>query len=386
MVLLFSLSSSTYPKEENNDISQLITAQSRFGFKLIKILAAKKGETNSCISPLSIFTALAMTYNGADGNTAAAMAETLEIQDMSRNRLNQASSLLLEKLKTLDTEIDLLQVNSLWADTETEFKPDFLSLNQEFYSAGIFNLQLSDPAALKQINEWIKNETQRRVKRPLDRLDPDTILLLVNTIAFKSDWTIGFKPEDTSIGAFSLPDGSRKKIPLMMSRSNRYTYCKREDFSAVGIPYGQGEVWLYLFLPAESSDLNSFYQKLNWDNWTVWMEGFKPELVKVVLPRVRFEYKVLLNKALAALGMEPAFSTEANFSKMVSGKTAIDEILHQSFLEIDEEGTEAAAATVVKMKKGRFPLMVFNRPFFYAIRDNNSGTILFMGTIQNPKY
>lgn len=386
VILLLGFSFGVYPEEKNSDVADLVIAQSRFGFKLIKALASQEGEGNIIISPLSIFTALGMTYNGADGKTAAAMAETLEVQDMSLGQLNQANSRLLERLKILDTKIDLLIANSLWADTGLEFKPDFLSLNQEFYAAGIFNLRLSDPASLIQINKWIENETRGRVKKPLARLDPDTILLLVNTIAFKGDWTVGFKPEDTGMGDFYLAGGVRKKIPFMLSQSNRYTLYEGKDFTALGIPYGQEKVSIYLFLPDAGSDLKRFLQQLDLEKWQTWLKGFRPELVKVVLPRIRSEYKVQLNKTLAALGMEPAFSDEANFIKMAFGGAAIDEVIHQSYLAINEEGTEAGAATVVKMKKGNIPQVVFNRPFLFAIRDNNSGTILFMGTIQEPQH
>jgi len=170
---------------------------------------------------------------------------------------------------------------------------------------------------------------------------------------------------------------------MMMSQSDRYSYYHGDGFQAVELSYGDEKVSLYLFLPDRESTLQEFHKQLNRENWESWMSGFQKELVGVVLPRFRLEYEVLLNGVLEALGMGIALSKDANFKKMCYGPAFIDWVKQRACVDINEEGTEASAATVVKMKKGGLMTLVFDRPFFFTIRDNVTGSLLFMGSIIN---
>jgi serine protease inhibitor len=368
----------------NSLISNIISANTRFGFKLFKEIVEQEGEKNIFISPLSVSIALAMTYNGAAGETEKAMAKTLELQEMSLLEVNRANAKLSDSLLNPDSGIQLNLANSLWAHKSVEFRKAFMKNNQEFYKAQIRNLDLSDPRSLEIINRWGKEKTQGKIDEIVDPSDLDAILFLINAVYFKGAWSVGFSKEYTKERDFTLLDGSRKRVPMMMSQSDRYSYYRGDSFQAVELPYGNEKTSLYLFLPDRESSLQEFCQKLNRDSWESWMSGFRRELVGVVLPRLRLEYEIKLNVVLKALGMGIAFTSRANFEKMCTGTAFIDYVAHKSFADVNEEGTEAAAVTVVKMKRGGHQTLVFDRPFFLAIRDNVTGAILFMGLIIKP--
>lgn len=369
---------------EDTHISELISGNTAFGFKLFKELIHQDRESNVFISPLSVSTALAMTYNGAAGRTQKAMAETLELQGMSLARLNKANTMLADSLIDPESGVELNLANSLWADKNVRFKTGFLDNTQEFYEAEIRNLDLSQPRSIEVINDWINTKTEGKINKVVDFSDLDAILFLINAVYFKGAWTVGFSQEYTQEREFALIDGSTKKVPMMMSQSDRYSHFRGDGFQAVELPYGNERVSLALFLPDRDSSLQEFLNKLNRENWESWMAGFRKDLVGVVLPRLRLEYEIELSAVLKALGMGIAFAGGADFSNMCSGDAYIDEVIHKTFVDVNEEGTEASAVTVVKMKRGGQTVLVFDRPFFCAIKDNVTGAILFMGFIIQP--
>lgn len=365
-------------------ISDIVSANKAFGFKLFKELIKQDSGNNIFVSPLSVSIALTMTYNGAAGETEKAMADTLELQGMDLAQVNKGNAMLVDSLMNSDSGVRLNLANSLWADKHVRFKTGFLNNNKEFYKAEIRNLDLSDPRSLETINLWVKEKTEAKIAEIVDPSDLDAILFLVNAVYFKGAWTVGFSEEYTEERDFTLLDGSTKRIPMMMSQSDQYSYYDGDGFQAVGLPYGNERMSLYLFLPDRDSSLQEFLQNLNKDNWESWMSGFRKELTGVILPHLKLEYGVELIAALKALGMGVAFTGRANFSNMCSGGAFIDEVIHKAFVEVNEEGTEAAAATVVKIKRGGQTVLHFDRPFFCAIRDNVTGAVLFMGFIIEP--
>lgn len=364
-------------------LSGIVSANTRFGFKLYKELAERNGKSNIFVSPLSVTLALSMCRNGADGETQKVMAKALEHEGLSLSQVNEANAELMDTLLNPGTGVELNLATSLWADKDVVFKENFLQNNKEFYDAEIMNLDLGKESSLKIINRWISKNTQGRIGRMLDGADLDAIMFIINAVYFKGVWTVGFDEQNTEEKEFTSSDGDTKRVPMMMSQSDRYSYYRSDDFSAVELPYGDEKVSIYLFLPDTESSLQELHKNLNKENWESWMSGFQSELVRVVLPRVRLESEVLLNGVLEALGMGIAFRKDANFKKMCYGPAFIDWVKHKAFIDINEEGTEASAGTVVKMKKGGFVTLVFDRPFFFAIRDNVTGSILFMGSINN---
>ncbi len=369
---------------------QLLVAYNRFGFNLFSRLQQQQSRENLFISPTSIGTALAMVYNGAKGETQTAIANTLSVQGISLADLNQGNAALKASLETRDKKVAIDIANSLWLGKTYSVLPDFIQRVAETYQAKISTLDFANKQeAADVINAWVKEQTQGKIEKIVNEVDPNTIAFLVNAIYFKGKWSEEFKKSDTKEMPFTLLDGTKKQHPLM-SQSGEYSYYDNGQFQAVALPYGEGRWSLYVFLPKPGVTLDKFYETLTADNWEKWMEQFSSQSVAITLPRFKVEYDITLNDTLKAMGMEVAFDREkADFSGMTEEKAAIDKVQHKTFVEVNEEGTEAAAATSVGIVATSMPPppfeMVVDRPFFAAIRDRETGTILFMGSIVNPE-
>ena len=369
--------------------TKLISANTKFGFNLFSQLLVKDNNKNIFVSPSSIAFALAMTYNGADGSTQEAMAKALELQGMNLQEINSNYAKLKASLENPDSQVTLNIANSLWADKNASFKANFIQNNQDFYQAKVSNLDFADTEAPSIINNWVQENTQGKINKIVDKIDPNQVLYLLNAIYFKGSWTKKFEQEKTAKLPFYLSSGEEKQHP-MMSQSGDYKYYETEKFQAVSLPYGEdGRVSFYVFLPKQNSNLESFYESLNAANWEKWMSQFALRNGSLRLPRFKMDYEATLNDALSALGMEEAFTNNANFSQM-GNNLKISQIKHKTFVEVNEEGTEAAATTSVGIeltsaKPPQKPFeMIVNRPFFCTIRDNQTGTVLFMGSIAEP--
>jgi serine protease inhibitor len=370
--------------------TQIVEANTKFGFKLFSEILQENSNNNVFISPTSIAIALAMTYNGASGETQAAMANALELQGMSLSEVNQANEALKTTLENADSDIQLSIANSLWAKQDISFKPEFLRRNQEFYDTQVTNLDFANPEAKRVINNWVKENTNGKIPQIISEIQPDDILFLINAIYFKGNWADKFDKEQTVERPFYLADGTQKQHP-MMSQLGEYQYYEDDSVQAISLPYGKGRLSFYIFLPRETVSLDTFEQQLTPENWQQWMNLFGKRDGSIVLPRFKLEYEIQLNEALKVLGMDVAFDRRADFSNMTEEDVLINQVKHKTFVEVNEEGTEAAAATSIGMvlTSAAIPQttfeMVVDRPFFCAIRDNQTGTILFMGSIREPK-
>ena len=371
--------------------SKLVDANTKFGFKLFSEILKQDSNKNVFVSPTSVAIALSMTYNGASGETQQAMAKALELQGLSLQNINQGNEALKSSLENADPAVQLSIANSLWAKQGISFKPDFMQTNQQFYGAKVTELDFAKPDAANVINSWVKENTRGKIDQIVNQLKPSDVLFLINAIYFKGNWTKQFDKSQTTERPFYLSDGTQKPHP-MMSQAGKYRYYENETFQAVSLPYGKGRMSLYVFLPKKDSSLDAFQQQLSLENWQQWINQFGMRQGSIQLPRFKFDYNIQLNSALKALGMETAFdASRANFSNMSSASLAINEVKHKTFVEVNEEGTEAAAATSVgvMLTSARMPedpfQMIVDRPFFCAIRDNQTGTVLFMGSIKEPK-
>ena len=364
----------------------LSEANAKFGFKLLTQLYNQNPNENVFISPLSISLALTMTYNGALGETKQAMAKTLEIEGMDLGAVNQANAELRETLKSADPQIELAIANSIWMrDTFEEVNPDFLDRNDRFFGAEIASLDFDDPQTLDTINEWVNTNTQGKIKQILNEIKEHEVMFLINAIYFKGGWKGKFDASKTQTGVFHLLDGGEKPVP-MMSHTCNYSYLWEESFRAVGLTYGEGRMSMYIFLPEPSSALDEFLEDANAENWENWLSGFGEELdLRLMMPRFKLEYQVLLNDALKALGMEIAFIPLVANLEGIAPLLYIEKVIHKTFLEVNEEGTEAAAVTLVSPPPASSPgPFIVDRPFFFAIHDNWTNTILFMGIVVEP--
>jgi serine protease inhibitor len=372
---------------------QLVAATSQFAFKLFAELTKSSVEQNVFTSPTSVALALGMAYNGARGETARAIARTLELGELGLDALNRANAALIESLHALDPHVTLAIANSLWAQQGISFAPDFLNSAQDFYRAEVAALDFGAASAAATINDWVARNTGGKIERIVGQIDRSAIMFLINAIYFKGRWAKPFDPHRTRDLPFTLPGGRQKLIP-MMAQTGKFDYYAVQGFQAISLPYGAGRASMYIFLPEQRSSLRAFRRELTYKSWDAWLRHFRQAEGTIALPRFRLAYEATLNDALKALGMGIAFDRRrADFTGMIAdGKPSanIDEVKHKTFVEVNEEGTEAAAATSIGMIRmtmapQRNFSMIVDRPFFCAIRDNQTGTLLFLGTIVDPE-
>lgn len=380
------------PQSSNQVANEkLVAANTKLTFKLFSEILKKHHNENIFISPASLAIALDIVYNGASGQTQQAIGQTLELQGTNLQEINQANADLKTTLENPDPKIQLSIANSLWTKEGIPFKPEFIQLIQNFYQAEVKNLNFSNPTAPSIINDWVNQSTNGKINKIVDVIEPKTVFLMLNAIYFKGNWTEPFPKEATQLRPFTLLDGTQKQHPMMRQQNSAsFPYYENELFQAVSLPYGEGRMSMYIFLPNQGVSLKTFYEKLNAENWQQWMNQFNnfdnSGGVLISLPRFKLEYAIDLKDTLKALGMEIAFTKEANFSGMTPSSVWIDKIKHKTFVEVNEEGTEAAAVTNIAggVRSGPIEMNV-NRPFFFAIRDNQTGSILFVGSIVEPK-
>jgi serine protease inhibitor len=382
----------TRPSNSATMKSNLAAASNAFGFDLFQQLRRQEANKNVFFSPLSVTLALAMTYNGAAGETKNAMARSLKIEGMSHAELNHASADLLKALKDSDPKIELAIANSLWARGGVRFNENFLASNRTFYGAEISTLDFGSPQATPTINRWVSANTKGKISQIIDNIDPQEVMFLINAVYFKGQWQKRFEKTLTKEQPFHLPGGQKKSVP-MMAQSGNYLYHRGDRFQAVNLPYGNGGVSLYLFLPDQGSSLDEFLKGFSFQKWEGWINNFNDTPGDVKLPRFKLDYEETLNESLRAVGMGVAFNPrEADFSGIRPERDLyISEVKHKAVVEVNEEGTEAAAATSVgvaitsvREPRERFSF-VADRPFLMAIRDSQTGAILFMGAVMEPK-
>ncbi len=382
---------------EKRDDARIANANTSFGFGLFSRLVDESGAKRSVvISPASVSLALSMTYNGALGSTSDAMAKTLGYTGLSLEQVNTSNKTLMQNLQKPGEGIDISIANSLWARKEVKFKPDFLQRNNSYYQAKVTTLDFDSPAAADAINGWVKQKTRGKIDKIIKQTSRDAILYLVNAVYFKGLWSSPFDEKLTKDGKFELI-GGKKKIVSMMHRVGEYEYLEKDNFQLINLGYGKGRISMYVILPKKGTSPSAFYKELTPDSWAGYMRQIRtrPVEVNLALPKFKLEYEVTANKALSAMGMAVAFSPgRANFKGMCkippTPNVYIGEVLHKTFIEVNEKGTEAAAVTSVGMRATAMPLprkivdMTVDRPFFFAIRDNFTGEMLFMGSVVEP--
>jgi len=379
--------------EESDEIAgstdkNLVKANTGFGFNIFKELAAEDEDSNIFISPLSILLALAMTYNGAVGDTNLAMAEALGFNEFDLEELNSGFHDLLVSIKNADSDIELSIANSIWYKLGYEVNQDFIDRNKKYYSSEVNEIDFAAPEALDTINDWIEDATKEKIEKMLDVIPADAVMYLINAIYFKGNWTYPFEESMTADDDFYLLDGTIKKVPMMSQKGN-FAYFDGDGFSAVMLPYGQEKMAMYIILPDEGVEIDSVIESLDEGSWNEIRQSFSGTEVSLVMPKYKMEYGVkLINDVLTNLGMGIAFSLEADFSGISPG-IFISRVLHKAVIEVNEKGSEAAAATVVEMEESTMEPteiveFIVNRPFFFTISDDRSGSILFMGKVVEP--
>ena len=366
----------------------LVKAGNAFTFSLISKIPGSQGH-NVMVSPLSISLALCMTLNGADGSTKSDMINALGLAGLSVDEINQIYSDLISALKKADSDVVMQIANSIWIKKTFPVLDSFIAVNQKYYDAQIQSLDF-DQAALVAINSWVNDKTNGKIPAILDQISADEIMFLINAIYFNGKWQIQFEKSSTQDGSFALSTGLTATVPLMMIKEH-FGYSEQTGYRALKMPYGRGKFAMVMLLPDVGKSADQLILQLDPSAW----ESLKTALaadskVDVWIPRFKFSWDSDLNDILSSLGMAVAFSrTDANFSKInATAQLFISKVKHKSFIEVNEEGTEAAAATsvgigVTSVGPGG-PQFHAKRPFLFFITEEDTGAILFAGKVENP--
>lgn len=374
------------PIELDLKSQQLVEADNAFGLDIFQRLNASE-DGNFMVSPLSVSQALAMTYNGAEGETKTAMEDALKVAGLTSDEINQSYQTLVDALLKADNRVTLDIAQSIWYRQGFYVEPGFITTNQNYYDAEISELDFGRSDALDIINGWIENETHGKIKDMIERIDPNHVMFLINAIYFKGSWQSKFDAENTTQKPFYV-DADKTVNVDMMQKSDSVMYQQNDLFAAIEMPYGRGNFNMVVLLPNSDKNIDDVAVELTAENWDAWMNSFHAvNDLNVQLPKFKAEYEVKLNDVLSAMGMEIAFTPGADFSGIDgNGNIWIDYVQHNTFVEVNEEGTEAAAATVVAMIYNAAMPASFNanRPFIYAIAEKETGAILFIGKIVQP--
>lgn len=371
--------------------AQLVESTNEFGLDLFRhIYASEKKCDNTMVSPLSVSLALAMTYNGANGETQSAMEKTLRIYGLTPEGINQSYSSLVAALKSIDPKVLLEIANAIYYREGFQVENNFISTNKNHYEAEIEALDFGAPQAKETINDWVADKTNNKIDNIIDHINADQVMFLLNAIYFKGIWKNEFDDDDTKDLPFYTDNNNSVMVPSMQ-KTDVVPYISNSLFSAVKFPYGAGNYNMFVFLPNEENTVQDIIDKLEQNNWSNWMDSFGDNVnADIQLPRLKYEYEIKLNDVLSNMGMGIAFTGDANFTGInKAGNLKIDYVKHKTFIEVNEKGTEAAAVTVVAIEltsvgpSQNIPFIV-NRPFFYAITEKDTGAILFMGTVKNP--
>lgn len=388
----------TSPDIPDAGLAALLEGNSAFAFELYRFLAEQEDSENLFYSPYSISLALAMTYAGARGDTEAQMAEALRFR-LSQADLHAAFNALDQELAQRgegaegkdDEGFRLNIANAIWGQEDYEFLEEFLDVLAENYGAGLRILDFAnapEPSRVT-INNWVSEQTEGKIEDlvPQGAITPLTRLVLTNAIYFNAAWANTFPEAATRDGPFTRLDGSEVSVP-MMYQSTPFGYAEGDDYQAVQLYYDGHEMSMVIVLPSEG-EFEAFEDGLDSGRVQAIIEELERREVALTMPRFEFDASFGLKDALSALGMSQAFAEGADFSGMTGSRDLfISEVLHEAFVSVDEEGTEAAAATAVLMPTSAMPQepveVTLDHPFLFLIRDVKTGTVLFVGRVVDP--
>jgi serpin B len=365
------------------------TMSGDFDADLFKESFNASDSKNVVVSPFSVKMALSMAAQGADGKTLEEMNKVIGLDETS----NEYFRRLIEDAAK-DGDITLNIANSIWLRQGLEFNPAYMDILDSYYMAQASTLDFADPSSKDTINRWVNEKTNGKIEEIVDRIDPSNIAFLINAIYFNANWSVPFEEGFTSKKDFTLLDGSKVKADLM-SKTAHLSYQENNQFQAVELPYGEnGRYVMRVYLPKKDVKFDKFVNGIDKESLQKWSEDFSSRKGVLELPKFKTEYSSSLNDMLISMGIKEAFnSVNADFSKMivVEGQNVyISEVMHKTYIDVNEKGTEAAASTSVGISVTSAPdqeemfEMVVDRPFVFTIDDKESGEILFIGAIINP--
>ena len=370
----------------------IVDANNTFAFEFIKEHHRNVADTNYMISPVSLSLALGMAYNGADSVTKAAFENTMHYNDLPMD-VNLFNSDLIAGLSSQDEGALMEIANSIWANEQFVINPNFLDENSNYYDAEARSLDFSDPATLALINGWVSDKTHGKIPSILSTISSDAVLYLINALYFNAQWKYSFDEDFTMPGTFLLEDGRRVMVDKMQV-TEHFKYLRNDLFSSVVLPYENEKFSMTLLLPQTDKSIDDIIDQLSAEQWRAWQSTYDTEHeVTVALPKFKSKYKKYLNQELVSLGLGNAFDpATADFSRISEEPIFISFVLQKTFIDVNEDGTEASAVTVVAFENtstGSEPVPIsfdLYRPFLYFITDKRTGSICFMGKVGHPIY
>ncbi len=375
---------------EEKSLCDLNLSTNEMGWSLLKKLEEDQQEENIIISPVSISMAVAITTNGAQDDTYQEMKATMNLEDWTTEQMNAAQQSYLQNVPNLDPQdITFNIANSIWYRQGYNIKDEFISTNQTFYDSEVREIDFLSPEAKDMINGWVDNQTNGLIEEIVDQIPANAVMYLINALYFKGAWQQPFNPEQTFAQTFFKEDGSTVNTDFMSHGKITLPYLNGENFQAVDLAYGDSIFSMTVILPDEQVSMNELINSIP-SSSTDWIEDFRLDTTPIFfgMPKFKLDYKVKLNDALSDLGMPKAFMPGiASFRNIAEAELSIDEAIHKTFIEVNEEGTEGAAVTsisIIETSVPTIPFVVLDRPFLFLIRENQTGSILFIGKVMNP--
>ena len=370
--------------------AKIIAADNQFGFEIFqKVNASLTEPKNTMISPMSISLALAMVYNGTNGNTKKQMEEMLHKSGLTPDDINQSYKELVSALSSHDPKVELAISNAIFYRNTFSVKNDFITTNQNYYQAEVSGLDFSKTTeTLNKVNGWVNTNTKGKIDQIIDQVNPEDVMYILNAIYFNGEWQYRFDPKETSDMPFTKEDNQVVQVPTMTIENPFQSY-SNESFKMLEMPYGSGKYSMLIFLPASGKTTNNVISQLTAENVDGWIQKMTEQKKKVYLPKFEFKFDDSLVDELKALGMTDAFNdAKANLSSISdAAKLVISEVMHKSYIKVDERGTEAAAVTGITIgvtSVGPDNSYRVDHPFVFAIREKDTKVILFIGKVMNP--
>ena len=378
------------PKLINLTVEQqaLVQANNQFAFTLFNKSGTQETKENLFISPFSVSMALSMTLNGAAGTTKTGMENTLGFGGKQASQINDYNMFLSEQLQGIDKNVIFTIANSIWYRNSFTIIPSFITTNHVYYNAEVTPLDFNSPSAVSTINNWVSAKTNKAIPTIIDRISSDKVMYLINALYFKGSWKSKFDGSKTSDQNFNKEDLSVIKCK-MMNQESTYRCFVRDTLSAIEMPYGQGNFVMTVLVPGTGKTTSGLIAGFNADNWEKWNDAMASNKVQVSLPRFKMSYENTLNDLLSSMVMADAFNPiVADFTGINTGAGLyISEVKHKTMIDVNEEGTTAAAVTSVGVSTTaiQIPLVInINKPFVFVISEKTTGAILFTGRIMDP--
>ncbi|MCL5267794.1 MAG: serpin family protein [Bacteroidetes bacterium] len=376
----------------SSTVKKVESANNSFSTSLFDQLAAQEQGKNFFISPFSVSMALAMTLNGAAGQTYSDMQRTLGLSGLSNEQINQAYQNLMTTFSSLDPSVKFDIANSIWYRNTFAVEDSFLDVDSTYFDARVIAVDFSSASAAEIINSWVSDKTDNKIQSIIQPpIDPSTVMFLINALYFNGTWKYTFDSKNTKPETFYLANGSTESDSMMVVHDT-IDYYSDQSFTAVELPYGDGDYSMLILLPTNAASAVNTIGTLSQGEVNSIVAGLKPEDVQLTMPKFKVKYSTKLNGVLSQMGMGIAFSDGANFTRInPAGGLYISEVLHKTYIDVNEQGTEAAAVTVVTIGTTVVigghsgPIMVdVDRPFAFLIKENRDNTILFMGAVAQP--